>query len=436
MIQTVRILCLFFITALSIVAQAEPAPTRADYTLLNQQHYQDIVSRTRFQIQSLLAKLQRTKTFNSDRQMAFIANALADIPYSATDAIGEGDWQPRALTYQGGAVHLNQNPVYRLDKLNCQSFTEIALALMTSHNLNQFDKNFLNIAYGAASNPNGDIVRYYNRNHFVDGDFNPINQWNGLLKDVTTQNSWGVDAPVTSALITRQEWFQFQFSHLPETVQVLSNANGAAMVKRFLTTYSHLNYPHFAAEKVSISYLPKQLLALPLTDGGYAPNQTLLDAIPTPAVAEIVSDAKRWTIHGINIKYQIGSELSVSHLGVLYRQQFHYGDLIYHKIYCHHDGQGHTACQVIPKTCQKTHCDELMFAHATKSHPDGFYWYQGTNGQFVCARSLPKKITHYTRCNRVEALPLFDYLTEYQYGSYWYMNNPAILGVHIEKILS
>jgi hypothetical protein len=75
-----------------------------------------------------------------------------------------------------------------------------------------------------------------------------------------------------------------------------------------------------------------------------------------------------------------------------------------------------------------------MFAHATQSHPDGFYWYQASDGQMTCTRTRPQKQIHYSQCNRVETLPLFDYLTEYQYGYYWYMSNPAILGVHIEKI--
>jgi hypothetical protein len=47
---------------------------------------------------------------------------------------------------------------------------------------------------------------------------------------------------------------------------------------------------------------------------------------------------------------------------------------------------------------------------------------------------LPSQVKHFTRCNRVNALPLFDYLTDYQYGTYWYMNNPGLLGIHVEKI--
>ena len=39
-----------------------------------------------------------------------------------------------------------------------------------------------------------------------------------------------------------------------------------------------------------------------------------------------------------------------------------------------------------------------------------------------------------TQCNRIVTMPLTDYLTMKFNGEYRYMNNPSILGVHIEKI--
>ena len=75
-----------------------------------------------------------------------------------------------------------------------------------------------------------------------------------------------------------------------------------------------------------------------------------------------------------------------------------------------------------------------MFAHATSAYPDRYFWYQQSNGHYVCSSQPPARGTSYTQCNRVERLPFFDYLINYQYGSYVYMNNPSIVGVHIEKL--
>jgi hypothetical protein len=77
-----------------------------------------------------------------------------------------------------------------------------------------------------------------------------------------------------------------------------------------------------------------------------------------------------------------------------------------------------------------------MFAHATSSHPNGYRWYQQPNGHYVCTSQPPIAGQSYSSCNRVERLPLFAYLTDYQYGSYWHMHDPSVLGIHIEKIVT
>ena len=82
----------------------------------------------------------------------------------------------------------------------------------------------------------------------------------------------------------------------------------------------------------------------------------------------------------------------------------------------------------------KDQCNELMFSHATDARPNGYYWYKQADGNYTCSSKLPAKNISYTQCNRVEQQPLFDYLTDYQYGSYWYMNNPSIIGIHIEQL--
>lgn len=47
------------------------------------------------------------------------------------------------------------------------------------------------------------------------------------------------------------------------------------------------------------------------------------------------SECKKWMLREKNIKDVIGSELNVFHLGLLYRCQFKYGEVIFQKTICH-----------------------------------------------------------------------------------------------------
>lgn len=410
--------CLFFLT-LTLSANTFATPFSTIDANVNQRIIKD--SRTR--VKHLLSQLQPYRQLDLNEQVAYLTQQLANTPYLYKGGVGESDWQPTATTYQNGAVHIDQYPVYRLDGFDCQSFVQVVMALLHSQTLSQFDTNLLKISYGAAGNPNGEIVRYFNRNHFIDGDFNPINQRNGFLKDVTALSDLSNYADTITILLSRQQWFLQQNKNLKAIVNVLNNTDGARMVQRFKTVYSHLAFPRFAAEQITIAYVPKQSLVN---------EPKLLDTIPTPAVVEIVRDPSKWYLGNKKIRQVIGTDLTISHLGFLYRQTFQYGDLIYRKIICHH-AAGERVCAVSPVSCQKKQCQELMFAHATDAHPSGFYYYPLTNGDYTCSPNLPKSKVAYTYCNRIERLPFIDYLTGSQYG--WYMRDPSYLGVNIEKLI-
>ena len=404
------------------------------YTLLNVSEYNNIVHHSRLQVAKIIDALKTYRHLDADSQIAIIVDQLMDIPYIYKNGMGEGDWHPEAKEYRSGAVHVNQNPVYRLDKLNCQTFVQVVMALLHAKNMTQFDNNIVQISYGAAGNPHGEIVRYYNRNNLIDADFNPVNQRNGWLTDITSKGPLSSHAKKTYAHITRQNWFLKQQDDLDDNVQVLAKSSGPAMIKRFKTIYAELNFPRFKSEHIAISYLPKEIFVLNRMDGRMEPNQTLLDTIPTPAVAEIVRDVKRWNDNGINIKDIIGTEFTISHLGLLYRQGYNRGELIYRKTMCtYHDGNM-KVCAVRPVTCQKDFCEELMFAHATNAYPKHYFWYQTSNNNYVCSPYPPKSDTPYTSCNRVVSMPFYDYLTEYHAGLYSNMELRSILGIHLEKI--
>lgn len=405
------------------------------YTIIDAKQYHQVFETSRHKIERLLSALAPYRQLSHNDQLQWIVQQLINTPYLHHGAMGEGDWQGRSKIYKPGGLHLQQDPVYRLDGLDCQTFVQISLALLYSKDLNSFDETILKIAYGAAGNPMGEIVHFYNRNHFVDGDLNPINQQNGFFADVTTHGELGRFTRSTSATITRLRWFVFKSQAPKGTVRVLDGMHGEEMVKHLNNYREEIKLPKFHAQKVTMSYLPKETLAVESSYNKFRPNNFVLNKIPTPAVVEMVYNHKNWSISGVNIKDIIGSELNVAHFGLLYRRTFQRGELIYHKISCDHLENGQRKCEVIPIFCQQQRCDELMLAHATAGYPRGFYWYKQTNGQYTCTAKMPDRGQPIQYCNRVEQRPLFEYLTERQYGSHWYMHNTAFLGLHIEKLL-
>jgi hypothetical protein len=302
------------------------------------------------------------------------------------------------------------------------------MALYHSNDLSQFDKNYLKIAYGAAGNLDGEIVHYYNRNHFIDGDFNPVNQKNGWLIDVTSSSPYAQEVHAT---LSRQRWFLQQRYQREKNVQVLSDSAGKEMIDRYNSVYSKMN---FADKPITMSYFPKDVLVLSDADDNYKPNQKLLDRLPTPAVAEIVRDPKLWNDYGINVKNIIGTELTVSHLGLLYRQTFKQGELIYNKTTCSLNSHRQKQCEVTPVHCEQKICKELMFTHASNAYPSHYYWTQTAEGKNICSPARPKDGEKAIPCNRVVSLPFYDYLTDYQMGYYINMDVRSIVGVHVEKL--
>ncbi len=411
-----------------------PSTSARQFTVLNSKSYKNTVQDSRDRVNELLKNQKRHRHLTLNAQVAHIAKELADIPYLATNAMGEGDWQPTSKTYIPGAVHVKQQPVYRLDGLDCQTFVQVAMALLHANSLENFDRAYLKISYGAAGNPDGEVVRYYNRNNFIDADFNPVNRRNGWLTDVTGQGELASYSKSLNATVTRINWFMAQQQNLANNVIVLSTSDGPDMVERFKTTYTHLDFPRFDEEKIKIRYIPKDALAIREPDGEYMPNQALLDAIPTPAIAEMVRDVNRWSFYGRKVKDIIGSELTISHLGILYRQTFKKDELIYRKITCEFDRYNRKVCDVTPISCEQSQCRELMFVHATNAYPASYSWYKNADGNYVCSPLPAPKGVVTTSCNRVIATPFFDYLTDYQAGTYWNMETPSFLGVHIEAL--
>ena len=175
-------------------------------------------------------------------------------------------------------------------------------------------------------------------------------------------------------------------------------------------------------ETVALQYLPTHSLVQPSHPGHFV-RTALYQHLPTPSIAEWVRQQPR---------HKQKSAILVSHVGLLLRQDFQYGQLIYPEVRCqpaHHSIK--SKCWVVPHYCQQHKgCQKLMFSNATSKYPKHCFLTIHHGHYQIGQADTP----HSFSCNRVVNVPLFTYLTEHMVGRPPLINNSKILGLHLETI--
>jgi hypothetical protein len=221
-----------------------------------------------------------------DRRLETDSSFFIDKPY-LLGALGEGQ---NAL--------IDKSPLYRTDDFDCVTYVSTVLALVESNNIAQFNKNQLKINYENA------IPDYVHRNHFMSVDWNPNNEKNGYLKDVT-KTLFPNTYKIAVATIDKPNWYRNLAANNIKDFQSITPQQ----------TQDLLQQLHDLSEKTraEISRLPY----IPLTtlyDKNGKPNMALFDRIPSDVVIEIVRP--NW-----NIRKLIGTNMNISHLGLGIREK-------------------------------------------------------------------------------------------------------------------
>jgi hypothetical protein len=364
------------------------------------------------------------------------------IPYAFSGAMGEG--RDNCAPGDVACMNVKQDPMYRLDTQDCFTLVQDFMAMLQSSKLSGFKANLVDIAYGALENENGSekYISYLNRNNFTSSDFDRVNQLHHRLQDVTDTGFFRMHPFYmghVQTVIDHANWFSYQAKQgsIKGTVRVLPEkaSYGNQIAAYFSSGYGNA----FNKIDVGLDYIRKTALATQGDDGRYSPNDNTINHIPTPSVVEIVRDPSKWLVGGKPIKNIIGTDLLVSHVGILYRKTFKYGETIYQKTTCAYDGNKEKVCDVTPVVCKDISgsCVKTMMLVATSAFPNGFvYSHNRELHSYACTDpgKIPAGYVKLTTCNRVYTIPLGDYLTYTQYGSQINMKNPSILGVNIEKI--
>jgi hypothetical protein len=240
------------------------------------------------EIQLLYNKMQDDQINSTEKKLNYISNYFLGRPY-LLGALGEGE-----------AGKYDQFPLYRTDAFDCITYVETVLALTFSTNLNEFQNILPKIRY-----ENGKIS-YPTRNHFPSVDWNPNNQKQKFLKDITEtiyQQNGEKAFRIAEAMIDKPSYY----AHL-------NNDNLRVSTKNELERSNLLNEMkkeggQFQPVLGKIAYLPLSILFSPSGDA----NSYIFNQIPNGSIIEIVRP--NWDLTKI-----IGTHQNVSHIGFVFVQ--------------------------------------------------------------------------------------------------------------------
>ncbi|WP_019215081.1 N-acetylmuramoyl-L-alanine amidase-like domain-containing protein [Legionella tunisiensis] len=218
---------------------------------------------------------------------------------------------------EGSHARFDQEPRYRTDAFDCETYVTTVLALALANDTKGFKQCLSKLRYH-----NNGQVSYITRNHFTELDWNLNNQRQGFVKDITEsfldKNKVPV-AKIAKALIDKPSWYQ----HFTLATIRLQSQDKEEQTKRLAELKSRgSKLPRTNAE---LPYIP--LTSLFNAKG--EPNQYLFAQIPDGAIIEIVRP--NW-----NLREQIGTNLNVSHLGFAFWKKgvltFRQASSIYNKV--------------------------------------------------------------------------------------------------------
>ncbi len=201
---------------------------------------------------------------------------------------------------EGVEGEFDQSPLYRSDAFDCMTYVATVLALLNANTVPEFKETIKKINY-----QNG-LVSYQNRNHFTSTEWNPNNEKQGLIKDITVdihdQNNRSV-AKTISVYINKKAWYEQKTFSSIKLLSAVTPEEQQQLLERLRGLSREMSN-----QDSHVPYVP--LTALFNKQG--QPNEFVFDQIPSGSIVEIVR--LNW-----NAKPHLGTKLDVSHLGFAVR---------------------------------------------------------------------------------------------------------------------
>lgn len=234
---------------------------------------------------SALDNLLKSTTFLPiQRRIEILSNYFINVPY-LLEPLGEGD-----------TGQFNEEPLYRYDKFDCQTYVSTVLALAISPNLQAFKHNIQLIDYH-----NG-RVSFITRNHFTDCDWVPHNIQQGFVKDINQQIA-GKDIVITSTLIDKKNWLQ----HLTSDRIHINHLTEQQL--KFKLMQLHQLSKKVNNQQIELQYIPATALFI----GQQKVPSPIFNNIPSGAIILIIHPITKINSNDIN-----GNTIVV-HMGITVR---------------------------------------------------------------------------------------------------------------------
>lgn len=247
------------------------------FTFSNAAPNNQLQNTQRVVIDAMLLKATHLQTV-SDR-VDFFSQQLLHTPY-LVHPIGEGE--------EG---EFDRAPLFRLDGFDCFSYVTSVLSLVHAKNYQEFQN------FSKAINYRNQLVRYRERLHFVDADWNPVLEHHKILTDIT-QQLFPQESQIARAYINKAAWMQ------RKTLQDLYVPGLDAIEKNTLLKKFKQQFTPRDNQNTSIAYVPLTVFF----DAQQRPRWQILARIPHGCILEIVRP--NW-----DLTQQIGTRMNVSHLG-------------------------------------------------------------------------------------------------------------------------
>lgn len=209
------------------------------------------------------------------RRIETQSGVLLNTPYLA-GALGEGI-----------SGKYDQNPLYRFDHFDCETYVDTVMALALAKNLPDFRSKINQIRYKRAN------VNFTQRNHFPSADWIPSNKKNGFIHELTYFIA-GQKTRVSIAQINRRSWYHYL---TPDRIQITYLTPQEKESK--LAQLKSEGEAYYFSKKVSIAYIPVfELLR----------NPKLRQKIPSGSLIFFVG-------HDAYLTSRIGTPMNVLHMG-------------------------------------------------------------------------------------------------------------------------
>lgn len=226
------------------------------------------------------------------RRLEWLSRQFLNTPY-VLFALGEGE-----------RGFLDQCPLYRFDRVDCETFVTTVLALALSHDLPTYQCYFKHLRYQKGK------VSFLTRHHFTSIDWSQGALQRKLFHDFTPtfRDRTGRSVfKVSETVINKAGWV----THFSLDRVRLRHASKA--LKRRHLIQLQQESQHLPTVLSKLTYVPLNALF----DERGRPVLFLFNQIPDAAIIEIVRP--NW-----DLKNKIGTNLDISHLGFVFR---HHGQL-------------------------------------------------------------------------------------------------------------